>query len=146
IWANEPVPFENTTFSDCYPSEFLQSYTSVTSGTLGSSMVPIMSPLVCPQDYCVEFVRGEYMACCPFGYKLTPPEDPVIDSRPAYGGTCYSPFTVGATETVVAYDTDGSTRLQLWAASTSGSNAYAHPIDGFANSIPPVGCNAAIST
>jgi hypothetical protein len=46
----------------------------------------------------------------------------------------------------VAYDTDGSTRLQPWAASTSGSNAYAHPIDGFADSVPPVGCSAAIST
>ena len=65
IWANEPVPFPNTTFSDCYPSEFLQSYTSVASGTLGSSVVPVMSPLVCPQNYCVEFVRDKYMACCP---------------------------------------------------------------------------------
>jgi hypothetical protein len=52
---------------------------------------------------------------------------------------------VGATETAVAYDSDGSTRLQPWAASTSGSNAYAHPIDGFADSVPPVGCSAAIS-
>lgn len=46
----------------------------------------------------------------------------------------------------MAYDKDGSTRLQPWAASTSGSNAYAHPIDGFADSVPPVGCSAAIST
>jgi hypothetical protein len=65
IWANEPVPFANTTFSDCYPSEFLRSYTSVASGTLGSSVVPVMSPLVCPQNYCVEYVRDKYIACCP---------------------------------------------------------------------------------
>ena len=81
-----------------------------------------------------------------FKSNQNPPEDPVVDSRPAYGGTCYSPFIVGATETAVAYDSDGSTRLQPWAASTSGSNAYAHPIDGFADSVPPVGCSAAIST
>jgi hypothetical protein len=80
------------------------------------------------------------------GYKLTPPNDPGVDSRPAYGGTCYSPFTVDATQTAVAYDTDGSTRLQPWAASTSGANAYAHPIDGFADSVPPLGCSAVIST
>ena len=46
----------------------------------------------------------------------------------------------------MAYDTDGSTRLQPWAASTSGANAYAHPIDGFADSIPSLGCSAVIST
>lgn len=50
-----------------------------------------------------------------------------------------------ATQTAVAYDTDGSTRLQPWAATTSGANAYAHPIDGFAESIPPLGCSAAMS-
>jgi hypothetical protein len=53
---------------------------------------------------------------------------------------------VDATQTAVAYDADGSTRLQPWAATTSGANAYAHPIDGFADSIPPLGCSASIST
>jgi hypothetical protein len=53
---------------------------------------------------------------------------------------------VDATQTAVAYDADGSTRLQPWAATTSGANAYAHPIDGFADSIPPLGCSAAISS
>lgn len=76
------------------------------------------------------------------GYDLTPPKDPLIDSRPAYGGTCYSPFTVGVIETAVAYDADGSTHLQPWSASTSGANAYAHPIDGFAESATTAGCIA----
>ncbi|KAH6629755.1 hypothetical protein C7974DRAFT_192787 [Boeremia exigua] len=146
IWANDPVPVANTTFTDCYPSEFLQSYTSVSSASVGSSVVPVMSPLVCPQNFCVQFAREKYMACCPSGYKFTPPEDPLIASRPAYGGTCYSPFTMGVTETAVAYDEDGSTRLQPWAATTTGDNAYAHPIDGFAENTPSVGCIAPIST
>lgn len=51
-----------------------------------------------------------------------------------------------ATATAVAYDADGSTRLQPWAASTTGANAYAHPIDGFAENPPFFGCPAAIST
>ena len=49
---------------------------------------------------------------------------------------------MGVSVTAVAYDTDGSTRLQPWAASTTGYNAYAHPIDGFAKNSPSVGCIA----
>lgn len=53
---------------------------------------------------------------------------------------------MGVTATVVAYNGDGSTRLQPWAAETTGAQAYAHPIDGFAKNKPSVGCIAAVST
>lgn len=66
IWANEPVPFPGTTVTDCYPSEFLKSYTSVSSGNVGSSVVPLMSPLVCPSNFCTQYLGDEnYIACCP---------------------------------------------------------------------------------
>jgi hypothetical protein len=66
IWANEPVPVANTTVTNCYPSEFLQSYTSIASGVDQSSIVPVMSPLVCPQNFCTQFVAdANYVACCP---------------------------------------------------------------------------------
>lgn len=66
IFANEPVPAANVTFSDCYPPEFLISYTSVSSGRLGSSIVPAMSPLVCPDNFCTMYQDdGNYAACCP---------------------------------------------------------------------------------
>ncbi|KAJ8115721.1 hypothetical protein OPT61_g2691 [Boeremia exigua] len=88
-------------------------------------------------------VSGKLLrSVCQRGFGLTPPEKLVIESRPAYGGTCYSPFTVGSTTTAIAYDSDGSTRLQPWVATTSGANAYAHPIDGFAENVPSLfGCN-----
>lgn len=53
---------------------------------------------------------------------------------------------MGVSVTAVAYDTDGSTRLQPWTASTTGANAYAHPIDGFAENSPSVGCIAPTTT
>lgn len=66
IWANEPVPYENTTVTNCYPPEFLESYTSVSLGVTGSSIVPVMSPLVCPSNFCTQYVGDDnYIACCP---------------------------------------------------------------------------------
>jgi hypothetical protein len=66
IWANEPVPFANQTVAACYPPGFLQHYTSVSSGDVGSSIAPAMSPFVCPQNYCTMFAEAKnYIACCP---------------------------------------------------------------------------------
>jgi len=66
IWANEPVPVANQTVAACYPTEFLRDYKSVSSGDVGSSVVPAMSPFVCPQNYCTMFAEAKnYIACCP---------------------------------------------------------------------------------
>ncbi|KAF2026313.1 hypothetical protein EK21DRAFT_115991 [Setomelanomma holmii] len=141
IWANEPVPFTSTTVTNCYPEEFLRSYTSVTSGTLASSIVPVMSPLVCPSNFCTQYVAEDnYIACCPSGYTFQPPATPEVRDRPGYGGTCISEFSVSSTLTVLQYDSIGETNMAPFGATTTGAHAYAHPIDGFAASAPKVGC------
>lgn len=141
IWANEPFPVANETRRGCYPSEFMASYQSIASGTVGSSIVPAMSPLVCPKAYCpVLGGNDNYLACCPSGYRFTPPQTTVDPKRPAYGGTCYSQLTISSTHTVVAYDTAGSSRTQPFIASVTGDHAYAHPIDGFAAQPPRMEC------
>ncbi|KAH7094310.1 hypothetical protein FB567DRAFT_1151 [Paraphoma chrysanthemicola] len=147
IWANEPVPFTSTTVTNCYPEEFLRSYTSLLSGTLVSSIVPVMSPLVCPSNFCTQYVAEDnYIACCPSGYLFEPPATPKVRERPGYGGTCYSQFTVASTATVLQYDSIGETNMAPFVASTSGANAYAHPIDGFAPFAPRLGCAATSSS
>ncbi|KAF2202680.1 hypothetical protein GQ43DRAFT_303356 [Delitschia confertaspora ATCC 74209] len=142
IWANEPVPAANQTHSGCYPPEFLRQYTSVSSGDVGSSIVPAMQSLVCPVNWCT-MIAGDnnYGVCCPSGYQFHRPDSTLIASRPGYGGTCYSDFTVSVTYTVTAYNVSGATMLAPWTASTSGAQAYAHPIDGFAVSPPNVSCD-----
>ena len=66
IWANEPVPVANQTVAACYPPEFIQDYKSVSSGDVGSSVVPAMSPFVCPKNYCTMLAEAKnYIACCP---------------------------------------------------------------------------------
>lgn len=66
IWLNEPLPVPGTTVSDCYPTEFLEYYTTyrVNPTTVGS-MVPLMSPLICPIGWQVVSEKGDYQACCP---------------------------------------------------------------------------------
>lgn len=66
IWLNEPVPAPGTTVSDCYPPEFMSYYTTyhVNPTTVGS-LVPLMSPLVCPYGWQVVSKEGDYQACCP---------------------------------------------------------------------------------
>ncbi|KAF2709028.1 hypothetical protein K504DRAFT_468246 [Pleomassaria siparia CBS 279.74] len=147
IWANEPVPASGVTSSACYPSEFIKAYKSVSSGDVGSSIVPAMSPLVCPSNYCVQFAGdGQYMACCPSGYLFQSPTKTVDSDRPAYGGTCYSQFTTGIDYSVTQFNTAGSTNLTPFSATAMGANAYAHPIDGFApDSVTPiVGCQTPV--
>lgn len=76
------------------------------------------------------------------GYQLHAPDAPVDTNRPAYGGTCYSDFAVGTNYPVIAYDAEGDTTSQQFSASTSGAQAYAHPMDGIALTSPTIGCPA----
>jgi len=141
IWMNEPVPAPNITISDCFPREFLRDYQTVQSAVAGSSVVPAMSPLVCPIGYCTVYAGDDnYIACCPSGYQLHRPDTTILQDRPGYGGTCYSDFTMGKTVYVTAYNATGATNLAAWTASTSGAQAYAHVIDGFATQSPMLGC------
>ncbi|OAL48536.1 hypothetical protein IQ07DRAFT_645326 [Pyrenochaeta sp. DS3sAY3a] len=143
IWANEPVPFAGTTVTNCYPPEFLASYTSVESNTFGSSIVPVMSPLACPANFCTKQVGDDnYIVCCPSGYDFQPPATPRIRDRPAYGGTCISKFTQSQSVTVLKYDINGETNIEPWTAPGTQDHAYAHPIDGFAATFPKIGCPA----
>ncbi|MCJ1330887.1 hypothetical protein MMC10_007574 [Thelotrema lepadinum] len=129
IWENEPLPVPNSTFSECYPSQFMTSYLQSYSSTI----LPAFSPLVCPDNYQTIFSqamtdRPMYIACCPSNYGLHPP-DTSTPGRPAYGGTCYSNLL---SVSVTQYDNSSSSGVMLF--STSGQ-AYAHPIDGFALSV-----------
>nr|QZS37064.1 C121A protein [Hypoxylon sp. CO27-5] len=129
IWLNEPQPVPGSKFSDCYPSDFIAGYTSVYNAS--SSIVPMFSPLVCPEGWVAltTWTKG-YMACCASGFQLHLPDTVVDSNRPAYGGTCYSNFQAGQTVKVTAYDTASVTATATWIASAT-DQAYAHPIDGF---------------
>lgn len=66
IWLNEPVPVPGTTITDCYPSEFMEYYSTYRSdATMLQSRVPMMSPLVCPFGWQVVSEQDDYQACCP---------------------------------------------------------------------------------
>lgn len=64
IWINEPAPLPNTTISSCYPTQWVDGYTSVMSAS--SSIAPFMSPLVCPSGWNTESSTWSsgYIACC----------------------------------------------------------------------------------
>ncbi|KAI0544694.1 hypothetical protein F4679DRAFT_563735 [Xylaria curta] len=131
VWLNEPVPVPETTMSACYPPEFLSYYTTyhVNSVTVGS-MVPLMSPLVCPFGWHPVFSTRDYQALCPSGYEFTPPENPIDSKRPAYGGTCYSSWPLSSSAFVEVYGSDSLSGTMLLTASTTPYAAYAHVIDG----------------
>ncbi|KAI0458027.1 hypothetical protein F5B21DRAFT_461036 [Xylaria acuta] len=133
IWLNEPVPVPGTTVSDCYPPEFMSYYTTyhVNPTTVGS-LVPLMSPLVCPFGWQVVSNEGDYQACCPAGYALTPPKTLLDSNRPAYGGTCYSEWPLSSSAYVERFGSASSSDAILITASTSGFANYAHVIDGIA--------------
>ncbi|KAI1181327.1 hypothetical protein F4777DRAFT_526884 [Nemania sp. FL0916] len=133
IWLHEPVPVPGTTVSDCYPSEFMDWYTTyqVNPGSVGS-LVPLMSPLVCPSGWQVATEQGSYQACCPVGYGLTPPQTTADPNRPAYGGTCYSEWPLSSSAYVRVFDSVSASGSTLVIASTSPFANYAHPIDGIA--------------
>lgn len=131
LWLNEPQPAVGIKVSDCYPSQFMERYTSLVNES--SSIAPLMSPLVCPKGWktAKEWENG-YIACCASGYNLAPPSVTSDTDRPAYGGTCYSNFEVGQTVTVTAYDSENVTATVDWVASSTADQAYGHVIDGFA--------------
>ncbi|KAI0877852.1 hypothetical protein GGS24DRAFT_497353 [Hypoxylon argillaceum] len=133
IWLNEPVPVPGTTVSDCYPPEFMKYYTTyhVNPTTVGS-LVPLMSPLVCPFGWQVVYENGNYQACCPIGYDLTPPQTLLDSDRSAYGGTCYSEWPLSSSAYVEKFGSDSASGSILVTASTSGFANYAHVIDGIA--------------
>ncbi|KAI0522292.1 hypothetical protein F5B22DRAFT_469216 [Xylaria bambusicola] len=138
IWLNEPVPVPGTTFSDCYPPEFLEYYTTyhVNPTTVGSH-VPLMSPLVCPFGWQVVSRKGDYQACCPSGYQFTPPQTELDPDRPAYGGTCYSEWPLSSSTYITVYGSASESGEMLITASTSGFANYAHVIDGIVVSTSP---------
>ncbi|KAK8170098.1 hypothetical protein IWX90DRAFT_198306 [Phyllosticta citrichinensis] len=133
IWLNEPLPVPGSTFSSCYPSAWIAHYSSVEGSS--SSIAPLVTPMVCPSgwDTASSVSQGSlsgYFACCPSGFNLTLPASTAVSTRPFYGGTCYSDFTVGDTITVAKYDsTSLSTTIPFTPKSTD--QAFGHPIDGF---------------
>ncbi|KAF2644804.1 hypothetical protein P280DRAFT_546225 [Massarina eburnea CBS 473.64] len=151
IWANEPVPVENNTVAACYPTEFLQSYTSVMitveSSPVPSSIVPAMSPFACPKNYCTALASARnYIVCCPSNYQFHPPASTVDSSRPFYGGTCYSDMTMSSSYPVLQYNTNGDTASTLFPVTATNVQAFAHPIDGFALTSPTaLGCSKSSS-
>ncbi|GME46128.1 hypothetical protein GTA08_BOTSDO09120 [Neofusicoccum parvum] len=131
MWLNEPSPVPGTFVTDCYPPQFISGYSSVFNAS--SSIAPVMSPLVCPQAWhTVNTFTSNYIACCPEGFLLALPSTTVDTNRPAYGGTCYSSFTVGKTVNVTAYNSVSITATQEWVASSTADQAYGHVIEGFA--------------
>ncbi|KAI2469008.1 hypothetical protein F4781DRAFT_396127 [Annulohypoxylon bovei var. microspora] len=130
LWLNEPQPVPGSKFGDCYPSGFIDGYTSISNAS--SSVAPLFSPLVCPSGWsAAKTWANGYIACCASGFLLHPPDTTVDPNRPAYGGTCYSNFQVGQTVRVTAYNSASVTATADWVASATNDQAYAHPIDGF---------------
>lgn len=62
IWYNEPVPLPSVTETGCYPSQWLNGYTSLST----SSVAVALNPLVCPQGWTTAYnTTSSYLACCP---------------------------------------------------------------------------------
>ncbi|KAK7985671.1 hypothetical protein PG996_005090 [Apiospora saccharicola] len=130
IWLNEPAPVPGTTIGDCYPSEFMRGYVSEVGAS--SSIAPFFKPLVCPKGWwAAQTWANGYIACCNEGYHLHPPDTTRDPERPAYGGTCYSTFTVGQTAPVSKYGNDSFTAMGKFLATTSVDQAYGHVMDGY---------------
>ncbi|KAI0595241.1 hypothetical protein F4775DRAFT_595465 [Biscogniauxia sp. FL1348] len=131
IWLNEPVPVPESTFSNCYPEEFMREYQTyhINPTTVGSR-VPLMSPLVCPFGWETLTSIDNYIACCPTNFLLAPPPTTMDTNRPAYGGTCYSDWTLGQTASVSAFGASSYVGMTLASAKTVPFQVYAHVIDG----------------
>ncbi|KAL8741375.1 MAG: hypothetical protein Q9190_006009 [Brigantiaea leucoxantha] len=128
IWWNEPLPVPAETYTDCYASEFIESYTKSFSG----EVLPAFSPIVCQFNYATvlsTIVEGDtYVACCPTGFTFNSPAVPTI-TRPARGGKCYS----GISSTVVnVYGTIGFVSTTTLRETGGRLEAFAPLMDGFA--------------
>ncbi|KAG9248086.1 hypothetical protein BJ878DRAFT_93328 [Calycina marina] len=128
IWMNEPLPVPGTTITDCYPSVYMNSFLNAAGGVTQ----PAFSPLVCPESYITQGpFTSNYIACCPSGYTLGLPTVNINKSRPAYGGTCYTPLPSGTAYKVIQYGADSVTATSTFAPSDTLAAAYAHPFEGF---------------
>jgi len=79
--------------------------------------------------YCPESIGGWLVASRGFNFHQ-PSSAP--SQRPAYGGTCFSDFTLDQTATVTGYNSESVTGTAQFVASTTPAQAFAHPIDGWA--------------
>lgn len=130
IYKNYPDP-AGTTLTDCYPTQFLSSYFSQKAV---QTPLPAFAPLVCPIGYETATTNTDgYLACCPSGFSLAAPSASSIATRPAYGATCYSEIS---SVLVTSYNSAGSVATSTWTAESTGSQAYALVIEGYAKSSP----------
>lgn len=64
IWLNEPQPVPGTLYPNCYPSQFIDGYSSAYNKS--SSIAPMMSPLVAPENWVTaQEMDNGYIALCP---------------------------------------------------------------------------------
>jgi hypothetical protein len=148
IWVNMPVPVPGTTFSDCYPSQYITSFLQLARGVTQAAF----NPLICPVDYStVATYTSNYIACCPryvlpiyilsirgransriSGYSFTPPETSPPADRPAFGGTCYSPIYEATPIIVTQYGSASLTAITTFSTTVTTAQVYAYPYDGYA--------------
>jgi len=132
---NMPVPVPGSTFTDCYPSQYMTSYLL----SAGAVTQPAFNPLICPQNYAaVGPYTSNYIACCPSGYSFAQPTSTVFSDRPAFGGTCYTPILEATPVRVTAYGSSGVTATTTFSATVTNAQAYAYPIDGYAFGVAEV--------
>lgn len=105
----------------------------------GAVTQPAFNPLICPQHYsAVGPYTSNYIACCPSGYSFAQPTSTAISSRPAFGGTCYTPIFEATPVLVTQYGSEGVTATSTFSATVTNAQAYAYPFDGFAFGVAEV--------
>ncbi|TLD38081.1 hypothetical protein E2P81_ATG03756 [Venturia nashicola] len=130
IYKNYPDP-AGTIITDCYPTQYLSSYFSQMQV---KTPLPAIAPINCPIGYeTATSMENGYRAFCPSGFSLAAPSASFIASRPAYGATCYSDIK---SLLVTSYNAAGAVATSTWTAESTGSQAYALVIEGFATSAP----------
>ncbi|KAE9962531.1 hypothetical protein BLS_000211 [Venturia inaequalis] len=130
IYKNYPDP-AGTILTDCYPTQYLSSYFSQMEV---KTPLPPIAPIVCPVGYTTATsLDNGYRAFCPSGFSLAAPSASSIATRPAYGATCYSDIK---SLLVTSYNSAGSVATSTWTAQSTGSQAYALVIEGFAKTAP----------
>ncbi|CAG8957023.1 hypothetical protein HYFRA_00012503 [Hymenoscyphus fraxineus] len=135
IWMNEVLPVPGTTMTDCYPTQYINSRLELAGGVTQGAF----QALICPQSYSsLAAYTSNYIACCPNGYQFTPPKTTVFSDRPAFGGTCYTPITMGTPVIVTAYGSSGVTATSIFSAPDIHAAAYASPYEGFAYGVAQV--------
>ncbi|KAF2841754.1 hypothetical protein M501DRAFT_1014532 [Patellaria atrata CBS 101060] len=136
IYINHPSPVPSSTFTQCYPPQFLSSYFSQKSIV---TPLPAIAPLICPAGYQTifsSFFPDGYLACCPNGMGLATSVNAPF-TRPALNGTCYSDVE---TIRVTAYGISSVTVTSTWSA-PPGAQVYALAIEGYAFSVPATAIN-----